>query len=62
MIVVIWEAQMTKLLAFISDESGATSIEYSIMASCIALAIIAAVSALGDKVLAQYTSVASALN
>ncbi len=53
---------MTRLLAFISDESGATSIEYSIMASCIALAIIAAVGALGDKVLAQYTSVANALN
>jgi Flp pilus assembly pilin Flp len=53
---------MTKLLAFISDESGATSIEYAIMSSCIALVIIAAVSGLASKVLAQYTSVATVLN
>ena len=53
---------MTTLRAFLSDQSGATSIEYAIMASCIALAIIAAVSSLGGKVLAQYSSVSTALN
>ena len=52
----------SKFLAFVSDTSGATSIEYAIMASCIALAIIAAVGALGDKVLAQYASVSTAMN
>jgi len=53
---------VTRLLQFFSDESGATSIEYAVMSSCVALAIIAAVSGLGSKVLAQYTSVATALN
>ncbi len=34
---------MTKTIrAFLSDQSGATSIEYAIMASCIAVAIVAA--------------------
>jgi pilus assembly protein Flp/PilA len=53
---------MTKVLAFLSDESGATSIEYAIMSSCIAVAILAAVNSLGSKVLTQYTSVRTALN
>ena len=53
---------MRKISAFLSDDSGATSIEYAIMASCIALVIIATVNGLGGKVLAQYTSVSSALN
>lgn len=53
---------MTKIFAFLSDDSGATSIEYAIMGSCIALVIVAAVNGLGGKVLAQYTSVSSALN
>ncbi len=53
---------MTKFLAFLSDDSGATSIEYAIMASCIAVVIVAAVNGLGSKVVAQYSSVATALN
>jgi pilus assembly protein Flp/PilA len=53
---------MTKILAFLSDESGATSIEYAIMASCIAVAIVVTVNNLGSKVTAQYTSVSTALN
>ena len=54
---------MTKIIrAFLSDQSGATSIEYAIMASCIAVAIVATVNGLGAKVLAKYTSVSTALN
>ena len=34
---------------FISDESGATAIEYGLIAAGIAVAIIAAVFALGDE-------------
>jgi pilus assembly protein Flp/PilA len=56
------EAQMTTLRAFLSDTSGATSIEYAVMASGIALVLVAAISGLGDKVLAQYASVSTALN
>ena len=53
---------MTVFSRFLADESGATSIEYSIMASCIGLAIIAVVNGVGGKVLAQYTSVSTAFN
>ena len=38
------------------DQSGATSIEYSIMASCIAVAVVVAVNALGSAVKGNYTS------
>jgi pilus assembly protein Flp/PilA len=34
---------------FVANESGATAIEYALIASLIAVAIIAAVSALGKK-------------
>ena len=53
---------MTKLRAFLADQSGATSIEYAMIASCIAVAVVASVNTLGAKVLSQYTNVKSALN
>jgi pilus assembly protein Flp/PilA len=53
---------MTKAIrVFLSDQSGATSIEYAIIASCIAAVIVATVNGLGGKVLAQYTSVNAVL-
>jgi pilus assembly protein Flp/PilA len=52
---------MSKLLAFFSDESGATSIEYAILASCIAVVIVAAVNNLGTSVNGKFTSVQVAL-
>jgi pilus assembly protein Flp/PilA len=52
---------MTMVKAFWRDQSGATSIEYSIMASCIALAVIAAVNGLGSTVKGSYTAVSTAL-
>jgi pilus assembly protein Flp/PilA len=52
---------MNTLCSFLRDQSGATSIEYAIMASCIAVAIIAAVNGLGSKVAGSYTSVNTAL-
>jgi pilus assembly protein Flp/PilA len=42
---------------FWRDESGATAIEYGLMASLIALAIIASVSALGSKVKTIFTGI-----
>ena len=53
---------MTKILAFLFDESGASSIEYAVLASCIAVVIVAAVNGLGGTVKAQYTGVSAALN
>jgi len=38
------------LLRFLGDESGATAIEYAIMAAGVALAIVAAVGAVGSAV------------
>jgi Flp pilus assembly pilin Flp len=40
--------------------SGATSVEYAVLATCIALVIIAAVGFLGTQVNTTYTEVASA--
>jgi pilus assembly protein Flp/PilA len=45
---------------FLADESGATSIEYAIMAAGIAVAIVTAVQAVGTKVNALFTSVQTA--
>jgi pilus assembly protein Flp/PilA len=46
---------------FIADQSGATSIEYALIAAGIALAIIAAVSSVGTKLATKYTSISTAL-
>jgi pilus assembly protein Flp/PilA len=47
---------------FRTDRSGATSIEYAMIAVGIAVAIISAVQALGIKVSSLYTSVQSGFN
>lgn len=49
------------MLSFLSDESGATAIEYGLIAAGIALAIIAAVNGLGTNLNAQFTSINSSL-
>jgi len=49
------------LLSFFSDESGATAIEYGLIAAGIALAIIAAVNGLGTNLNTQFTSINSSL-
>jgi pilus assembly protein Flp/PilA len=41
---------------FLRDESGATAIEYGLIAALIALAIIAAVGLTGDKLVALFAS------
>ena len=40
---------MTKFVRFVKDESGATAIEYGLIAAGISVAIIAAVQSLGGK-------------
>ena len=44
------------------DESGATAIEYGLIAAGISVAIIAVVQGLGTKLNATFTSVSTALN
>ena len=54
---------MTKYLnTFIRDESGATAIEYGLIASLIGVAIIAGVRALGTKLSGTFDQVAGNLS
>jgi pilus assembly protein Flp/PilA len=46
---------------FLSDESGATAIEYGLIAAGIALAIVAAVNSLGSTLNTEFTSINSSL-
>ncbi len=46
---------------FIRDESGATAIEYGLIAAGIAVAIITVVNGLGTKLTSTFTSVQNAL-
>lgn len=49
---------MTKLLKkFAKDESGATAIEYGLIAAGIALAIITMVNTLGDTLTTKFTDI-----
>lgn len=46
---------------FSKDESGATAIEYGLIAALIAVAMIASATALGSKVSSQFTGIAAQL-
>jgi pilus assembly protein Flp/PilA len=51
-----------KILArFAKDESGATAIEYGLIAACISVAIIAVVQGVGSKLNTTFTLVQNAL-
>ncbi|WP_186386256.1 MULTISPECIES: Flp family type IVb pilin [unclassified Stappia] len=53
---------MQKFLArFAKDESGATAIEYGLIAGLIGVAIITAVTAAGDSITAMFTRVSTEL-
>jgi pilus assembly protein Flp/PilA len=47
---------------FLKDESGATAIEYGLIAAGISVAIIAVVQGVGSKLVSTFTSVQNALN
>ena len=49
------------ILKFLSDESGATAIEYGLIAAGIALAIIAVVNGLGSKLNDQFSSISTSI-
>ena len=52
---------MKHILNFIRDDSGATAIEYALIASLIAVAIITAVSTVGGKISNTFNAVGSSL-
>ena len=53
---------MSIVKSFLKDESGATAIEYGLIAAGISVAIIAVVQGLGSKLVTTFTSVQNALN
>ena len=54
--------RLTDMKAFYRDKSGATAIEYGLIAAGIAVAIIAAVFALGDDIKGFFEDVSSQLS
>jgi pilus assembly protein Flp/PilA len=53
---------MSKIFArFVKDESGATAIEYGLIAGLIAVVIISAISQVGTKLSAKFNAVANNL-
>ena len=50
------------LKTFVKDESGATAIEYGLIAALVAVGLIAALTALGKSLSAIFTHVATTLN
>lgn len=50
-----------KVLSFIKNESGATAIEYGLIAAGISVAIIAVLNGLGTKLNAKFTLISTQL-
>ncbi|MEQ1770170.1 MAG: Flp family type IVb pilin [Devosia sp.] len=53
---------MTSIQRFVSDESGATAIEYGLIAALIAVGIIAAATTLGNSLTALFGRISTKLN
>jgi len=56
-----WENEMSGLRRFLSDESGATAIEYGLITACIALAIITAVKGVSNNLKNTFNNVSTNL-
>ena len=52
---------MQRIISFLRNTAGASSIEYALLAAGVAATIIVAVNGLGSSVSNEYTSVATAL-
>ena len=52
---------MSKIVAFLKNESGATAIEYGLIAAGISVAIIAVVNTIGTKLNTSFTSISTQL-
>lgn len=54
---------MSNLIArFVKDESGATAIEYGLIAALIALAIMVGATSLGNALNTKFSAIATAVN
>ena len=54
-------ARMKTIHRFLADETGATAIEYGLIAAGISLAIIAVINGLGTKLNTKFTSINNSL-
>jgi len=52
---------MSRVVSFLKDESGATAIEYGLIAARISVVIIAAVNAIGSSLNAKFNYIATQL-
>ena len=52
---------MKSLKAFVGNESGATAIEYALIASLIAVALITILTNLGTRLSAEFSEISGAL-
>ncbi len=52
---------LTKLMVFLKDDSGATAIEYGLIAALVSVAAIAALTTLGDGLVTIFTAVSDEL-
>jgi pilus assembly protein Flp/PilA len=52
---------MTKIIEFLRNESGATAIEYGLIAAGISVAIIAVVNGVGTKLNTTFSSISTQL-
>jgi pilus assembly protein Flp/PilA len=52
---------MTTVMRFLKDQSGATAIEYALIAAGIALAIVAGVNGVGTSLGSKFTSINTSL-
>jgi pilus assembly protein Flp/PilA len=52
---------MSKIVAFLKNDSGATAIEYGLIAAGISIAIIAVVNGLGSKLNDKFQSISTQL-
>lgn len=52
---------MSKVIAFLKNESGATAIEYGLIAAGVSVVIIATVNAIGSTLNGKFTSISTQL-
>jgi pilus assembly protein Flp/PilA len=52
---------MSRVIAFLKDETGATAIEYGLIAAGISIVIIASVNAIGSSLNTKFSSISTQL-
>ncbi len=53
---------LTKLMLFLNDDSGATAIEYGLIAALVSVAAIGALTAMGNSLSTMFNTVSTALS